>query len=54
VINVKYMDKRGTFLGNMWMAGSGKARLGENLAQVLLRKGYGNIQDHNADKLGKI
>ena len=50
-LNVKYMDKRGTFLGNLWML-SGPKKKGDHFAKNILRKGYGNIQENNAEKLG--
>lgn len=53
-INVKYIDKRGTFLGNLWLYDGQKKKKGENYAAQILRKGYGNIQDQSADKLGKL
>lgn len=54
IINVKYMDKRGTFLGNLWFAGQKRTQKGENFAKNILRKGYGSIEDRNSDKLGKL
>lgn len=54
VINVKYIDKKGTFLGNMWIGNDSKKGKGENYAKTLLSKGYANIQDNNSDKLGKL
>lgn len=54
MINVKYIDKRGTFLGNIWLYDSQKKKKGDNYARAILRKGFGSIQDSNADKLGKF
>jgi len=51
-INVKYMDKRGTFLGNLWMLSSPKKK-GDHFAKNILQKGFGNIQESNAERLGK-
>ena len=54
IINIKYIDKKGTFLGNMWIGNESKSGKGENYAKSLLSKGYGNIQDNNSDKLGNL
>ena len=54
VVNAKYIDKKGTWFGNMWIGNDSKKSKGENYAKVLLSKRFGNIQDTNSDYLGKI
>ena len=54
VVNIKYINKKGTFLGNMWIGNDSKKSKGENYAKVLLPKWFGDIQDTNSDKQGKI
>ena len=54
VINVKYMDKRGTFLGNLWFWNEKGRKKGDHFGTHILRKGYGSIQEDNSDKLGKL
>ncbi|CAI2381553.1 unnamed protein product [Moneuplotes crassus] len=49
-LNIKYMDKRGSFLGNLWMLSGPKAK-GDHFGKNILRKGYGNIQEDNVDKI---
>jgi len=54
LVNIKYMDKRGNFLGTLWHYDPELKRKGENYTKQLVRKGYAIIQEDKAHKLGNL
>ena len=55
IINIKYMDKRGSFLGNLWHYDIDRKKRGRNYIIELVRNGQAYIvEDKNSNKLGKF
>lgn len=51
IINIKHMDKKGNFLGNLWFYDLEKKKKGRNYIRDLVRNGSAAIQSDRANKI---